>query len=415
MFDDVNKNKLKDTTPPPAELNYTGGTSTIKVYTGDDPTCSFGVPLTLPTATGAFTTGAVLLANTYTLCYASLLPAGYNMTFPINGPPPYFNVVVGPSCNSGTSNSATCSSGTISNANFGITNSIPWIRSIGTNMRIDAGFDSRIPAAATFGTYASLVGGGGTPGIIFSGSFNPFFGTAGGSASINNWKVGTSSFPELFTPFSLNIIKTSYSYLLATAEKNELIPADIASPCGVGGIANCALSLPADPGLYIANGNLTINNGSDYTIPANQDYVILVNGDLRIRNRILAPLGSNSTVTFSVKGDIRVDGSVGESAPSSTNTTIAGFYSGDKNFIVRDDDSDDIDDEHCATADRRLNIAGSVIVNASLTGGSFQNQRDLCIGNINHPTVFFQERIDFLLNAPQFIQFSQNIWQEVAP
>jgi len=306
--------------------------------------------------------------------------------------------------------------GSIKNANFGITQQFyPWMQSVGNSMRVDSGFTDPIPGSAIGGAYASRLGSGGTPGIIFSGGTNPYFGT-GGSASTTpfNWKVGNSLYPEIFTPSQYNVIKTSYDWLLAVALKNGITLTDIAASC-TGGISSCTLSLPNDPGLFIANGSLNIVNPS-YTFPAGlagEDYVILVDGDLTLQGNLFVPNGS--TVTFAVKGDIKVNGDVGELTSSSTTPNLEGYYSTDKNFIIRDDSNDTDDTPLCPTPDRRLNVAGTVITNASLTGGSLQNHRSLCTNNKFYPSLYITERVDFILNAPQFIQSSQTIWQEVAP
>jgi hypothetical protein len=141
--------------------------------------------------------------------------------------------------------------------------------------------------------------------------------------------------------------------------------------------------------------------------------VIAVSGDLTIQENIIVPNGS--TVLFSVKGDIKVNGDVGHTTLSSTTNNLEGFYSTDKNFIVRDDNNDDVDDNRCPTSDRRLNIGGTVITNAALEVGALLLQRDLCGENQNYPTIFFTERLDFILNAPRFLKREVITYKEVPP
>jgi hypothetical protein len=257
--------------------------------------------------------------------------------------------------------------------------------------------------------FASLNGVGEIPGIIFSGNSSPDFGALGGSASSANWKVGNSMFPEIYTPLQANVIKTSYEYLVAVAKKNELTALidnlGTNNYCGAANnIGNCTLSPTLLNDIYIANGNLILT--SNYTFPASKDYVILVNGNLTINGSITVP--NSSTVTFSVKGDIIVGTTVGVLS-SSTATSIEGFYSTDRNFIINGINDCDIG------ADRRLNIGGSIVTNAALLGGSLRNNRNLCADNARFPSLQITERPDFILNAPQFIQSSQTIWREVAP
>jgi hypothetical protein len=55
------------------------------------------------------------------------------------------------------------------------------------------------------------------------------------------------------------------------------------------------------------------------------------------------------------------------------------------------------------------------VTNAALKGGSFVNNRDLCAGDADCPVFYIQERPDFTLNAPSFLQVAPRIWREVAP
>ena len=117
-------------------------------------------------------------------------------------------------------------------------------------------------------------------------------------------------------------------------------------------------------------------------------------------------VGVGSTVTFSVQGDINVNGDVGVPASNSTTINLQGFYSTDHNFLVDDDNNAANPDKtnSCPAADNRLNIAGTVVTNASLTGGRLINHRDLCADNPNHPTIYFKESLDLILNAPRFLK-----------
>ncbi|HKC14537.1 MAG TPA: hypothetical protein VKC89_01055 [Patescibacteria group bacterium] len=379
---DNNKNTLKDSN----ETNYTG--SITIASTGGS----------VSSAGGAYTVSN-LNTGTYTISYTDK-PSGYQLTYPLNGPPPSFQVAVGGTCSTGGSNSATCSGGSIANLNFGITNSNPWIQCIGADCRVDSGFINKIPANASCGPYASLPGSGGTPGLVFTGNTTADFGQ--GRASQNDWVAGGISYGETYSPTKIGgQIKTSYSFLLSKGK-----PVDIASYC-TGGISSCTLSSSLPHGIYIANGNLKLVGGG-YTFGASQDFVILVkNGDLTIAEKIFVPVGS--TAIFSSSGNITVDKAVGEAVNSSTTADIEGIYSADKNFIVQGTND-------CSVGtDLRLNVGGSVITNASLNGGSFQNQRDLCAGNVQCPAFSAAERPDFILNSPNFLKQANFTYQEIAP
>lgn len=388
VFVDTNNSKLKDA----GEQNYLGGI-TITISGPSQGTITY--------AGGVYTiTG--LKKGSYTVSYTSL-PTGYQMTYPLNGPPPSFTVGLGP-CDPGGSNSATCHGQRMDDLNFGINNSNPWIQCKGADCRLDKGFVSKVPASAVGGPYASLPGSGGTPGLLYSGNASYDFGQGQASQEPYNWIVGGLTYPETYAPTQIGgVIKTSYAYLSARAKQGNIPLINISSYC-TAGISNCSLSPTLPHGIYISNGSLKI--ASSYTFPSNQNYIILVNGDLTISGRIIVPKGS--TAIFSATGNIIVDKSIGEPA-SSTSSTIEGIYSSDKSFIAAGTND-------CSIAsDLRLNVAGNIIVNASLSGGSFQNQRDLCGGNISYPAFYISERADFILNTPEFVKQPNYTYQEIAP
>lgn len=91
IFNDTNKNGIKDN----GESNY-AGTPTI--------TASQGTVVTK--ADGSYTISG-LTAGTVTVSLTSL-PTGFRMTSPLNGPPPSFQVTVGPGCSTNGAIGASC-------------------------------------------------------------------------------------------------------------------------------------------------------------------------------------------------------------------------------------------------------------------------------------------------------------------
>jgi len=278
------------------------------------------------------------------------------------------------------------------------------------------GFTDVIPStalAACGGAYASVPGNTSTtPGLIFTGNGSAYFGQ--GSASLNNWLVGGTNYPESFGPIAQGgFVKTSYAYLQSIAKQASITPVDLNSDtsfCNGGGLVNCTLSSTLPHGIYVANGDLTLTGSgtpASYTFPSNQGYIILVHGNLTIQTRLHVPVGS--TALFSASGNILVDKSVGEQNYQSSNPDIEGVFSADQSFIINGQND-------CTIGpDIKLNIAGSVITNAALNGGAFINQRDLCANNLYCPVFTIQLRPDFILNAPNFIKKTNSTWQEVAP
>jgi hypothetical protein len=280
------------------------------------------------------------------------------------------------------------------------------------------------------GPYASIPGSTSTtPGLIFTGNGSAYFGQ--GSASLNNWLVGGTNYPETFGPINQGgLVETSYSYLLSIAKQAGITPVDLSSDasfCSFGGLTNCKLSSTLPHGIYIANDNLTLTGGGtppSYTFPFVQSYgyIILVHGNLTIQTRLLVPNGS--TALFSASGNIIVDSSVGETGinsyetnciPStvaggiSTGCDIEGVFSADQSFIIQGQNDCTIG------ADSKLNVAGNIITNAALNGGTFVNARDLCENDAYCPVFTIQTRPDFILNAPNFIKKTNSTWQELAP
>lgn len=424
VFIDTNKDQKLDN----GETDYTGGitiTSTGGTVVYPDPSNR---------VSGTYQV-AGLAAGSYTISYTSLPTAqGYQMTVP-TGIPPQFSVTVGSGCvKPANSPDATCSSGNLTGLNFGIANDFPWVQTSGSDVRADNGFSSGtgagaggggggsfynpIPSTANTacsgGAYMSVPqGAGGTAGVVFSGNSSANFGQ--GSASTNNWSVGSPAYSENFGPIGQGgVIRTSFAYLQSIAKQANLTPTDLSGtdpstgqPYCSGGIANCTLEANIPHGLYISNQSLTIAGiGTNNTLPSGQNYVILVNGDLNIDSSIHVPVGS--TLLISASGNINVASTVG-SAYNSTASDLEGYFSADKSFII-------LGTNNCSVGpDLRLNVAGGITVNAALGGGTFQNNRDLCANDIYCPVFTIQQRPDFLLNAPTFLRQTNYTWQEVAP
>jgi hypothetical protein len=362
-----------------------------------------------------------LPAGQYTVTFSGLA-SGWRFTYPTT-PGNSLIVTVGAGCsvpNPGNGE-ASCPVGTgnVINLTAGVTNSIlPWIQSIGSDIRIDRGINITLPSASTYASVPPLSYAGGMPGVMFSGVSTPSLGGTDRKVSALNWQVGgsTKETREVFTD-TRNLVPTSYRFLLETAESSGITPVDLITPtnyCGTGGIDNCTLSSTLPNGIYKSNGNLNLSSAT-YTFPAAKNFIILVNGALTINGKILVPIGS--TAIFSVNGNITVNSAVGETtadttcnitSPTHAGCSIEGLYSADNDFIV--------DGPHsCPTADKRLNIAGTAIANAGRTGGAFVNNRSLCGGNSTNPSVSFVERPDFMLNYPSMVKLTTRVWQDVAP
>lgn len=399
---------------------------------------------TLTNNVGGYSASGLVGGTDYTV--SLIAPNGYAITypsqyFPVRFSPCSFSPNTSPKSSPlGQPLNASCFGSGIINLNFGITQILPWFQCIGADCRKDdltGGFTDPIPTnnestvcVANYpSSYASVPGPmSNTPGIIFTGSTGPNLGQGMASdPSPNNWnwQVGGSTYSEVFRPVRNGVIRTSYSYVYTTLKQGGITPTILSTTeCGVFGITNCTLSPTLSNGVYISGNtypsNLTLagtGTPATYTFPADKDYVFLVNGDLTINTRIIVPVGS--TATFIVKGDIKISKDVGDIARTICDPTIAGhpgchiegFYSTDKSFIANGNSPSGCP----ASPDRRLNVSGGIVVNAGLTNGILEYNRDLCDDSLICPSLSIVERPDMVLNAPEILKHSTYVWQEVAP
>jgi len=404
---------------------YTDSALTVTICQGNQPGgCATPFEtLTTSISNGTFTTAGAtpLPSGSYTAILS--LPSGYQVTSP---KPPVAVFAVG---NASTSTPCTpvakCDvSGNIVNLNFGISNSLPWMQIIGGDT-LTNGFTDNIPATADLscsgGAYASVVGAGGTHGIIDTESGGADFGQ-GQQTAANSWLVGgigSGNYPYAYTLPLSNQTRTSYTNLSYLIKQSNIPTKPLSGVSGCSDLSNC--TLPADTNsfpsgvVYTVDNNLTLN-GTDgsYTFPSGGKYVILVNGKITINTKIFVPNGS--FVLFSASDDINISPTVGDISHT-TASNLEGYYSTDKSFNVQGKDATGAG-ANCATSDEdlRLNVAGAIVVNADTTnGGGFYYQRDMCADDKLCPVFTITERPDFILNSPTMLMFPRRLWQEIAP
>jgi len=264
-----------------------------------------------------------------------------------------------------------------------------WFQGVGGDMRVDTGLSNIIPSGMYFSTSDSLM----QSGIVFAS--NPF--TLGGDntdkANENKWLVMNHKFAQ-------SAIKTSYAQIRGNLvnggvfKNNISIFGDDASPCGSGG-PTCNLKSIAG-GIYTADGNVTIDNSSEYNFRDNSDYIILIKGNLRINNNITVPRGS--TALFSATGNITFGPNL---------TRADGIYSADNDVKIESGPDPDNTEQ--------LIIQGSVIANAGKKGGAFISDRNLGADNGTRPGVQIIYRPDFILNAPELLRYRNYSFKEIAP
>lgn len=373
-------------------------------------------------AAGIYTISAT--EGEYVITYGnSGSPAGYKVAFP--GPPQAHFITIGSSCSAAASADygASCSGGgNVTGLNFGFKPYGAWIQTFGSDFRFDNGVTNEMPAAnASCNNVASDLGTGGTAGIVFSGGSDPNFGTLGGSASVANWSVGGNQFPEIYTP-SKGVMSTSYNYMMAAFTKAGTVVNTLV--CGSGSYVNCTItpSSMAD-GVYLADmtsggvlGTLTLSS-TPISVPAGKKLIILVKGDLKFNAAVTVATGGN--ITFISSRDMIVAETIGNALNDVTGTTpqLAGFYSADRDFKILGNNN------NCVSKDLKLNLGGALIINAArgttedsgLRAGILDNTRTLCDQNAFCPVFTIKDRPDLILNAPDPLQRSSTVYQEVAP
>lgn len=283
--------------------------------------------------------------------------------------------------------------GNIINLNFGITNLYPWVQTVCGDFRMDDGVTNRVPT----GQYAIITKASCTiPGIAFTGDESATFGK--GQASSTNQIVGGTIYPEVYAPPNTGGIFTSYAYLNQKAQSLGEKIIDLETVCP--NLSNCTLPINLQDGIYKASTDVTLNSFSSGN---NHNYVFIIDGNLTINGNILIP--QSSTALFSTSGNIIIPASLGNSLGDNT-ANLSGIFSAGRSFIMQSNGT---------CNDRKLNIEGTLIVNAAQSGGRLQNERDLCGGNATTPILQLTQRLDFVLNMPEFLKIQTVTTEEVAP
>jgi hypothetical protein len=168
------------------------------------------------------------------------------------------------------------------------------------------------------------------------------------------------------------------------------------------------------------SGNLTI---SDYNPQPGQRIVILVPGNVIIDdNEIEIGVGTGLFI-LAVKGNITISEGVGTPDPinattlAQTTTQLDGYYTAQGSIVLESRGNSCADG---TTSDRRLNIGGALVANSlkpfSTSGiGTVQNNRSLCLENLNNPSLYVTSRPDFLTQMTDFYKISYSKWSEINP
>lgn len=251
-----------------------------------------------------------------------------------------------------------------------------WVQTKVGNVYAGGQLTASIPATAT-NPYFSLVGDGGTPGIVTYGTDYDFslssFDKGETQVSSTNWLVNQS-----YTP--VNYFER-FNYTLRNATKTAIIDSldSLTQP-------SCATS----PCIFTIEGNVITAPSSPWIIGANEQIIMLVNGNATISSNIT--ITSGGFFSLIVNGTITVDPTV---------DTLHGIY------VTSTDTAAGMFISSAGTT--QLTVKGSVIADR------FSLLRDLDTLNDTTPGEIFELDPELLFTMPDSLKEAPYIWREVAP
>lgn len=250
----------------------------------------------------------------------------------------------------------------------------------------------------------------GTASVFYSTTGSSLFGSASDIWRVDNEydQVGASNREG----------NASYSFYKKRQEQSaavNLTPLPGCSPSG-----NCtfiaSLSSLNNQTFYYVDGDLTFNPSGPANRSINNDHkiIILAKGNITINSDVRVATGK-SLLIFAAKGDVTIGTNVGEVNPSSTNPNLQAIITAENDILIPSI-------ANCpATADRRLNIEGTLVANADnpfgveSAGGRLINDRTLCTADATNPSLFVKSRLSFITALTDFYKVSNSMWNEVAP
>lgn len=287
----------------------------------------------------------------------------------------------------------------------------PWVQTTTGNVRFSS-IPYRIPAGQAASSSTT------NPSVITStGSFPWTIGEGSVSANSDSnlakrWLVN-NEFSDYNSASSGTNGGASYSFYKSRAlQRNVATP----EPPGCTSGTTCTATLTGLSGAYHHTGDLVI---SSYTHTAGNHVLLMVSGKTTINSNISVPstcIGSQCNLfILASKGDIHVASGVGAASASTATPQLQGIFTSEGNVYA--------DGGQCAggtTADKRLNIEGSLIANsrkpfAANGPGSVVNNRSLCDQDPDYPSLTVAQRLDFAIQLSDFYKTSVVRWKEINP
>jgi hypothetical protein len=239
--------------------------------------------------------------------------------------------------------------------------------------------------------YLSLVGPGGTAGVVTFGLGAPYDFSLSSTdlgedkVSPNNWLVQqtypTINYYERFSQKLTNETKTE----ITTELDNLTQHACSTSPC-----------------ILTITGDVSTAANTPWTISANEQIILLVNGNVTINSDI--NIINGGFFAMIVNGNITVSPNVGGLASSASPYLEGVFFATNASHTATFSSGASTTVGH-----ERLNITGSVIAD------NFSLQRDLGVDNDTTPAESFIFNPKLLFTMPDVMKEAPYVWQEVAP
>lgn len=279
----------------------------------------------------------------------------------------------------------------------------PWFQTQGGDVHGQGDIRSKIPTTATNKNFCMDLDN--YPGVVsYAGTTANF--TPAGTASSRGWLANS--------PFASG--QSIYDYFYKKLDSPTVD--NFKNSQGRRYCDEVACPTPAGTTIYYVDGDLNIQDNSNWAVPATSKIVVLINGNLNIKltgNRKIT-VAQGGFLGLIVNGNINIDGNIGDKQVAVT-PYLEGVY-------LAVGDTSIIDTYEPDPAGPGLG-SGKRLVSAGLfyARSGFNLQRDLkddCsdplkVCNARNPAELFIFRPDLVLNAPKELWVSKMSWLEVAP
>ncbi|NTV30845.1 VWA domain-containing protein [candidate division WWE3 bacterium] len=269
----------------------------------------------------------------------------------------------------------------------------PWFQSYVGSIFANGSISSKIPSTATSPNLITTSGST-VPGVVVGDPVN----VGEGGLSSSGWRVrpqaGDANVPtlqvnELTSYLSRYADRTTYN---GTPPTNSDATSDGAA-------------------IYFTTGNITLSGGGGSWQNINYPLIIVANGSVTIPASIAngdqaITLGPNGFLLITATRDINIESSIGATNNDSTTANLEGMFVAGRNMNANVGGTGD------RLYDKRLNIAGTVVVGASEAGAYISNRTHE--DNSLYPADYFIYNPKLLLNAPRILTDPIYDWQETS-